>query len=410
MSSPRMTRRTLLSRAAAGAAALGTSALVARGAPGANDRISIGCIGVGGRGSMLMNDIHGLAKQHNVAITAVCDVWKVNLDAAAKRATEWFGQAPRTFTRFGDLLALDDVDAVVIATPDFGHTPILIEALRAGKDAYVEKPMSMTIDGANTALALAREKQRVVQAGTQRRSEGAFKAATRVLGTGVLGPIVRVTAAINFNEPRWARGYDDCKEADVDWDAYLFNRPKHPFDPKRLRRWHFYKDYTNGLSGLWMAHYSDAVHMITGAKYPASAVAHGGIYRWKDGREHTDTFHAVMDYPEGFLFDWGMSLTNSAGPYFTVHGPLGTYDVETSTLSGAGGAGDKKIAATRKIAPEGGESHMGNWLECLRTRKRPNADIEYGHQHAVATILAAAALETGRRHVYDAAKREMRPG
>lgn len=403
-----VTRRKFLARTTAGAAALAAGARYSRAAVGANDRISIGIIGCGGRGSQLMQDIQAVAKDRNAEITAVCDVWKVNLNNAAAKAREWFGKEPRTFTRFADLLDLKDVDAVVIATPDFGHTPIMIAALKAGKDVYVEKPMSMEIGEANEALDLARKYERVVQVGTQRRSEGRFKGAAREFATGVLGKLNRISAAMNVNHPRWARAYDDCKAADVDWDAFLFNRPKRPFDPSLLRQWHFYRLCTNGLSGLWMAHYSDAVHMVTGSKYPTSAVAHGGIYVWKDGREHADTFHALLEYPEGYLMSWGMGLGNSAGVHFTLHGTEATMDLEKWTVSGEGGVGIKKMPA-RQIKAEPNESHMGNWLDCIRSRQRPNADIEFGHQHAVATIMAAAAFETGRKQLYDAAKREMRP-
>jgi len=429
--SPFMPRRTFLKKSASaagavggalsmagmavtgGCAATGDTGLAASASAaksrrvGPNDRISIGIIGCGGRGGQLMQDIRAVAKDRNAEITAVCDVWKVNLNNAAAKAKEWSGKQPRTSTRFGDILALDDVDAVVIATPDFGHTPIMIEALKAGKDVYVEKPMSMEISKANEALDLARKYGRVVQVGTQRRSEGRFKAAAREFASGVLGKLNRISAAMNVNHARWARAYADCKQSDVDWDAFLFNRPKRPFDPSLLRQWHFYKLCTNGLSGLWMAHYSDSVHMVTGAKYPTSAVAHGGIYIWKDGREHTDTFHALLDYPEGFLMSWGMGLGNSFGVHFHLCGTDGTMDLEKWTVSDEGKVSAAK-AKSREIKGEQNESHMGNWLDCIRSRKRPNADIEYGHQHAVATIMAAAALETGRKHLYDPQKREMR--
>ncbi len=404
-----MTRRSFLATASAGAAALGTSSLIARAAAGANERIAIGMIGTGDRGSHLTNEILNLAEQHNAAIVAVCDVWKPNLDKCAARVKEKLGSEPAKFTRFQDLLAVDGLDAVVIATPDFGHAPIMIAALKAGKDVYVEKPMSIDLPEANEALDLARKHERVVQVGTQRRSEGRFKAAASEFATGVLGKLNRISAAMFVNAPRWARGFDDCKPGDVDWDAFLFNRPKVAFDPRFLRRWHLYKLCTNGLSGLWMAHYSDAVHLITGSTYPASAVAHGGVYVWEDGREHDDTFHTLIEYPEGYLMSWAMGLGNSLGVHFTLHGTAGSMDLEKWTISGTGGADPKKIEE-RKIVPQANESHMGNWLDCMRTRKRPNADIQAGHQHAVATILAAEARYGGKRMVYDPAKREIRPG
>ncbi|MBP7937798.1 MAG: Gfo/Idh/MocA family oxidoreductase [Phycisphaerae bacterium] len=427
MSDQRLTRRTFITHTRdAGLAVVGTIGLagVAGGGSGGrgtllaatqrrgigpNDRISIGCIGVGDRGfGALMQEIKGEAAKHNVEITAVCDVWKPNLERAAAKAKEWFGKEPRQFTRFGELLALKEVDAVTIATPDFAHTPIMIEALTAGKDVYVEKPMSIELAGANQALDLARKNERVVQVGTQRRSDGRFKAAAKEWASGGLGMLNRISAAMYVNQPRWARAFDDCKPADVDWDAYLLNQPKRPFDARLLRRWQMYRLGTNGLAGLWMVHYSDSVNMITGSTYPACAVAHGGRYVWEDGREHDDTFHAILEYPlgKGFLMDWAMGLGNSTGVHFTLHGAEGTMDLEAWTVSSAGGKAGRK-AETRKMKAEAGESHMGNWLECLRTRKRPNADIEYGHQHSVATILAALARETGRRQVYDPIKREI---
>ncbi|MCX8038847.1 MAG: Gfo/Idh/MocA family oxidoreductase, partial [Candidatus Sumerlaeia bacterium] len=313
-----VTRRRFLSQSSAGVAALGATALSAGRVLGANEKISIGLIGVGDRCSAHLAEIIKLSKSMNVEITAVCDVWKVNLSRAAARVKTAFGREPRQFTRFGELIALKDVDAVVIATPDYAHTPIMIAALKEKKDVYVEKPMSIEIGEANEALDLARANQRVVQVGTQYRSDGGYIAASKVVASGVLGQITRATASCNFYQPRWNRKFDDCKAEDVDWEAFLFNRPKRPFDPSLLRRWHFYRDMTNGLSGLWMSHYVDALHLLTGAKYPASAVSLGGIYVWKDGREHTDTFHTILDYPEGFLFDWGMSLTNGAGNFFRL--------------------------------------------------------------------------------------------
>ncbi len=356
-------------------------------------------------------------------MTAVCDVWKVNLDQAVAQVDKAFGKQPRAFTRFADLLALNDVDAVTIATCDSAHTPIMIAALKAGKDVYVEKPMSLSVAEASEALDLARRNERVVQVGTQNRSNGVYWAARDLLGSGVLGKISRVTAARNFNHPRWARPYDDCKEKDVDWNAYLFNQPKQSFDPKLLRRWHLYKGFTNGLSGLWGCHYIDAMHIMTGAGYPRRATALGNVYVWQDGRQHEDVFHGLWDYPEGFMYDWGMSLTNGANNYWSVHGTEGTLAAESGELgtrrwllSKDGGDPKSKVEG-RKIEGlpstynAGGmeADHFANWIDCMRTRKRPTADIAFGHQHSVATIMAAAALHEGKTYTYDPEKRQIRP-
>ncbi|MFP4057545.1 MAG: Gfo/Idh/MocA family protein [Candidatus Brocadiia bacterium] len=409
-----LSRRSFLRQGSATAALLGAGALAS--AQGANDRLAIGCVGCGGRGSALMRQVMSLAEKHNAAITAVCDVWQVNLRRAATRVEQAFGEAPRTFTRFPELTALDDLDAVIVATPDYAHTPVMISALENDKDVYVEKPMSMEIPLANKALDLARERKRVVQVGTQRRSEGRWRNAHEELKSGVLGPISRVDSANHFvSHARWARGYKHVKEEDVDWEAFLFNRPKRPFDPKLLMRWHLFKEFTNGLSGLWMAHLVDACHMVMGASTPRSAAAHGGTYVHIEDRQHCDVFHALLAYPpndlapNGFLYNWAMSITNGVGTHYTVHGTQGTLDMYSLTLSPSGGPKGSKVEK-RKIPGGPNQNHMENWLECIRSRQRPNADIQFGHQHAVATIMAAAARHQGRRMVYDPEKREMTAG
>lgn len=406
--SPSGTRRAFLKSAAAGSMVLAVTPLRLRGAEGPNERIAIGCIGAGGRGTDLMNDVLGLATTQNVQITAVCDVWRPNREAAVQRIQAAHGREPRQFTRFQDLLALDGLDAVTIATPDFSHGTILTAALRAGKDVYIEKPMTIDLASANEALDLAQSQGRVVQAGTQRRSEGRFRGAARFVATGALGQLSRVSAAMYFHEARWARDVSDCQAADVDWDAFRLHLSPRPFNARLLRQWQLFRDTSNGLPGLWMTHYADAVHLLTGATYPTSAVAHGGVYVWKDGRDTSDTFHALLEYPQGFLFDWGMGLGNSAGVHFTLHGTKGTMDLEQWTVSPEGG---RDSAIQRGPIPkEPDQSHMGNWLECLRSRRAPNADIQCGHQHAVATILAATAFETGRRQKYDPERRTISPG
>jgi len=394
---------------AAGGAALAAGFAVNRSVWGANDRLSIGMIGTGDRAGAHIADLAKLRDSHNVAITAVCDVWRPNREAAAAKVEKLFGSAPFATSRFREMLAREDIDAVVIATPDFGHTPIMIEALETGKDVYVEKPMALELDGALKAMALTREKERVVQVGTQRRSEGRWMAAHKFIAEGNLGTVSRVSASNCFNHPRWARDYSDCKREDVDWEAYLFNQPMVDFDPKLLRRWHLYKMCTNGMSGLWMVHLIDAATITMGATYPDSAVAHGGLYVWKDGREHTDVFHALLDYPEGFLFDWSMSLTNAAGSRYKIHGRYGTMDLDALTYSGEGGEQGKQIEAGT-LTPEPDQNHMANWLDCIRSRQRPNADIEYGVQHSVATIMAADALHTGLRQRYDRENRRIYAG
>ncbi|MBN1420683.1 MAG: Gfo/Idh/MocA family oxidoreductase [Planctomycetes bacterium] len=375
---------------------------------GANERISIGIIGAGGRGNYLLGEIHRAEGEMGVAVTAICDVWKTNREATAKKVQGWSGRAPFTTARYREILERKDIDAVVIATTDHAHCLILPEAIRAGKDAYCEKPMAYRISEAKEALKAVRETGRIVQIGTQRRSEGTFAAAADIVKSGVLGTVSRVTMEINFNHARWYRGYGDVREQDVDWKQFLMDRPPRPFDPFRFRCWHLFRDWTIGLSGLWMSHYIDVVNWIMDDPFPSSAVAHGGVYVWKDGRETEDTFMALLEYPKGFLATWGMGLGNESAPRFTIHGTNGTLDCEKWVLSGAGGAGSKRIKEEVKVKPKPSVNHVKNWLECMRTRLTPNADISAGFSHAVATIMASQALWKGKRIVWDREKEEAR--
>jgi predicted dehydrogenase len=380
-----------------------------RGAPGANERIRLGMIGTGDRAQALLAEITKVAKRENVQVAAICDVWTKNREATAAKIEKAFGAAPRTFTKFEELLALKDVDAVTIATPDFSHAPILLAALEAGKDVYVEKPMSLDLDAANKALDLARAKRAVVQVGTQRRSEGKCIGAAKEIASGALGKISRVSVGMHFNHARWARAYDNCQETDVDWPAFLLGKGPRPFDAKLLRRWQLYRFCTNGIAGLWLPHYADLVGMLTGAKYPSRGVSLGGNFVWQDGREHSDTFHTVLEYPEGFLFDFAMSLGNTGGTHCTVHGTKATLDVEEGTITPEGGTKEKPVEV-KKVGSVSVVSHMANWLQCLRSRERPVADIQFGQQHTVAVVLSGLAFETGLRHRYDATSRTVAPG
>lgn len=403
------TRRNFLKNASLGAAALALGPLTLRGASGANDRINLGMIGTGDRAQALLSEILRAAKSQNVQVTAVCDVWKKNRESTAARIGNASSSQPRTSSQFQELLALPDVDAVVIATPDFGHTPIMLEALAAGKDVYIEKPMSLDLNLANKALALARAKKCIVQVGTQRRSDGRHLAAAQEVASGVLGKLNRISVAVHFNHARWARPYADCLAADVDWPAFLLGQGTMPFDAKLLRRWQLYRFCTNGIPGLWLPHFADLVCFLTGTKYPSRAVSLGGTYVWQDGREHPDTFHTVLEYPEGFLFDFAMDLGNAAGSHFRLHGTEATLDMDNWIITREGSTNDKP-AEPRKITGVPVTPHMENWLECLRSRKLPAADIQIGQQQTVAVVMSALAQETGRRQQFDADKQAIVSG
>ncbi len=415
MSVPPPTRRRFLASAGsalAAGAAVSPGSLLAR-ATGANERISIGIIGAGGRGTSHLMDLAEMKDDAKVEVTAVCDVWTVAREKAGKRAEKIWGRAPRLTSHVAELLALADVDAVVIATPDFSHAPILARAVRAGKDAYCEKPMATVLAEATEALRTVEETRRLVQIGTQRRSEGRFIAAAEVARSGALGAVSRVNFEVNFNEPRWRRSPAEMSEvsgADVDWEEFLLGRKGVPFDAARFRQWQLDREFTSGIPGLWMSHFIDLVPWFLEDPYPRKVTAIGGVYFWKDGRYTSDTFHALLEYPKGFLVSFAMGLANSAGGRTTFHGTRGTLDCERWVLNGDGGTGPEKISAPRPIAPKGEVHHMRNFIDCLRSRNRPNADIHAGYSHAVATILSAEAARTGESKGFDPVKREMTRG
>ena len=396
-------RREFMTRSAIGLATLTLGSRVL----GANDRISIGVIGAGSQGQGDMRAAMGLSKDLNVEVTAICDVWRLNRESAVAAVEKQYGRKPREFVDHHDLLALDDVDAVIIATPDFHHCRMLNDAMRAGKDVYVEKPMAMFFNQAKESLEIAKQTKAVVQVGTQRRSDGRYAAGARFIRSGALGTISRVEAAWNDCGPRWKKDISNVKPEDVDWNRYLVGAKKRPFDPSRFREWQLYRDYSTGTVGLLGSHMIDVVHWFMEDSLPKSAVAHGGRYAWKE-REHEDTLYALFDYPKGFMLRYLTGLGNETGNGCYFFGTNGMFDTTTWKATGSGGRGAKQIKAEQVITAGAGTNHMRNFLECVRSRETPNASIHDGYAHSVCAIMTAMSLRTGKKIVYDHEKQELR--
>lgn len=385
---------------------MSSAAMSALAQPSASDRIRLGLIGCGGRGRDLLKMVAGSGE--NAAITAVCDVWRVNREAMAAEVEKAFGQAPFQTTKYQEVLSRKDIDAVLIATPDFTHPKILADAVEAGKDAYVEKPFATTFEEARMAYDAVKRSGRVVQVGTQRRSEAKFMAAAEAIQKGVIGKVTRVSMEYHFYEPRWRRDYHMIRAEDVDWEAFRFGgRIQGGFDPRKLREWQLFRDTTNGISGLWMTHLIDLAAWYLNDPYPKGAMAMGGVYYWKDGRQTSDVFQAMLEYAD-CLVTFAMSLTNSAGGRNLWFGTKGMLDAEANRISGDGSRDPDRVMQPYTLPlPPQVESHMANFLRCMRTRATPRASVEAGYSHAVATCMAAVSLETGRRVGYDPARREL---
>jgi predicted dehydrogenase len=392
------TRRTFLASAAA-------ARVAAAWQQSPNDRIRLGQIGCGGRSRDHLMELRRSGE--NAAIVAACDVWKVNREQRAADIQRAFGEAPRQVTKYQELLAMQDVDAVLIATPDMTHPRILADAVAAGKDVYVEKPFAVDFAEGKMAWQAVKRSKQVVQVGTQRRSDPIFVGAAKAIHDGVIGKVTRVSMEVHFQERRWRRDYENVKQEDVDWEAFQFaGRIKGPFDARKLREWQLFRETTNGIAGLWMCHLIDLAPWFLKDPYPKHAMAMGGVYLWKDGRQTSDVFQAMVEYHE-CLVTFSMSLTNGAGNRNLWFGTKGTLDIDNRTISGEGSRDPQRITAAMPLERVPVESHMANFLRCVRSRGTPRASVDEGFQHAVAGCMAGVSLETGRRVSFDRDKLEL---
>ncbi len=414
------TRRGFIASTTSGVVAAGLSARAYAKSRGANERIRIGIVGCGTRGfGSHLPGVRKHAKAVNATVAAVCDVWARPRAGAAARAKEWFGSEVAQYSDYRELLALEDIDAVMCATPDFQHARMLEDVVNAGKDVYMEKPLAMNMAELNSAYDAVKRSGVVCQIGTQRRSDPHHLGCREALKSGVLGHIGRVEQRLNRNRPNWyirLPRLKQMKKQDIDWPRFLMHRPDRPCDPLLLCGWYGYREFSTGSIGQFMSHFVDTVNMLTGSTFPTSAVAQGATFTWPDAehkfdcRDHVQT---SLIYPEGFLLHYSTNFGNSAGRNTTFYGNRGllNLDNERKPLITGDGAYDKRNAAkTTTIEPIGDGDHFGNWLSCLRTRKTPNASIDVGYQHAVACIMSDRARESGQRQVFDASKRVVKPG
>lgn len=412
---PETTRRQFLKTAAAGATTLSMAASSYARIKGANDRISIGIIGCGDRGSEAhMPGVNQYAREQNIEITAVCDPWRIQREKAAAKAKEWYGRDARQFVSYKDLLALNDVDAVMIASCDHQHTTHLEAAARAKKDVYCEKPLAKAMKPLKAACDAVKANNVVCQVGTQLRSMSSMTGARALVQSGALGKISRIEQCRNSNAPYWYRYIKEVRKEDVDWKEFLMGLPARPFDPVRYSGWYGYRETSDGPVTGFGSHYLDLIHYITGASFPTSAVCLGGVYTWKDKYNFTcpDHVQAAWIYPEGFMATYSSNFGNASGSTFRILGDQGALDLLDwdKPVFYTEGAKEGTKELKKDVEPVERPEHFLDWLQCLRSRKTPNASIDAGYQHAVACLMAVRAFDTGRRQVFDPQKREIRNG
>ncbi len=442
-------RRDFMKIATLGAAsvAIGSRAASYANILGANDRVRVGIVGYSDRcRQALIPSFMMHAKELNFDFVAVSDVWSRRRDEGAESLGKLVGHEIAKARNNEELYDRKDVDAVIIATADFQHALHGVEAVRAGRDAYVEKPMANTMEDARAILKAVEETRKIVQIGSQRRSGMNYIRANEFIKSGKFGDIVMVEMTWNVNQPgRWRRPQlvKEIRKDDTDWDRFLLNRRengrKPEWDPRKYVEFRLFWPYSSGIPCQWMSHQIDTVHWFSGFPRPRSVVANGGIYQWHDGRQNFDTMTAVFDYgplddkSRGFQVVYSSRFSNSAGGVKELYySNAGMLNLDTNKITAEGGLRTKEAAemqmqpnllsemsladATAQTpaatsANTGADNltsaHMRNWMECIRSRKTPNADIHAGYNHATAICMTIAALHTGRRVTFDDAKQEV---
>ena len=405
--STKLTRRHLLATVGTGALAFGRrSAVRAKASP--SETIGIGVLGSGNRALWLQKSI---VDAGGARIVAVCDVYKTQLARALVAA----GPDALATPDYEEVLARDDIDAVIIGTPDHWHVPMTVAALAAGKDVFVEKPLTHSLEEGETILAAASASDRIVQVGTQQRSMPQFKRAKEIIDAGTLGRIRRVRMTWNRNGiPAKGRGSfaDRPKIAaeDVDWQRFLGSAPPQPFDPYRLRQWRMFWDFGAGLLGDLMVHWLDAVVWLVGiSELPAETTAIGDSFLAEGLWEAPDTIAATFRYPSrGIHAIFEATLVNQhdrAG--LTIMGEHATIYLDRGRVELHPQPGrdiepeewlidDRERGSDAYLQPEGTLRHLENWLECIRTRSQPNAPV------------SDAVLAAGAAHLGNIAYREKR--
>jgi predicted dehydrogenase len=368
--------------------AAATTAVSASRILGANDRIRLGAIGVGGRGTY---DLGLAAKADNTQIVAVCDVYEPRL-AAVKQRLAPHGAA---YADYRELLDRNDIDAVIIASPDHWHAPMIIDSIQAGKDVYCEKPVCHSIAEGQRLLAEAAASKQIVQIGYQQRSWEHFKEAQQMIASGKLGRVALIVS-------HWYQGYrklmSNRKPADpakIDWNRFLGDAPKQPFDPIRCAYWRWFWDFGGGHLTDLFSHWVDVIHWCMGEDTPRSAQTTGARNVFPEF-ECPDTISAAYEYPGGFCVIYNGSLVGSleAGG-IVFHGSEALMRLNRSGFAywEEGAAAFEKPdlpppKASARATSDGTIAHMQNFLDCVRTRAAPNAPL-------ASSVAAARAAHIG---------------
>jgi len=404
------TRRDFLKQAALGTAAV----LVSPHARilGANDRVRVGMIGVGNRGQDLLKEAKAVP---NVDLVAMADVYSRRREEAQKMAP-----GIQTFDDHRRLLDRKDIDAVIVASPLHIHARHFLDTLAAGKDLYSEKTMTWSIPEAEQCLAAANNSGRVVQIGLQWESSGALIDAKKCIQDGMVGKVTQVESWMSRNTPhgkgQWVRAVpSDCTPQNVNWSAFLNGRPERPFDPYRLINWRLFWEFSGGNVTENMVHQIAWIMSALDLPLPTAAYMSGGVFSEKDGREVPDTIAVTLDFPPDLVVTWQSTFSNSHyGLGEHILGSDGTIEHGWGGSEMQGGeSGEFLRYHPEKVnRPEGAgmtgktpdHDHMANFIDCVRSRKTPNAPAEIGYRSAVAVHMANLSYRRRQRITLEEAK------
>jgi predicted dehydrogenase len=398
-----LSRRGFISHAAAGTA--GAFAMPAKSwarVIGANDRVRLGVIGPGSRGIGVMRFFHAHPEAQVVALN---DVYDVHL----RQAQEVVGNDVKTYRDYRQLLDASDVDAVLIATPDHWHAPQSIDAARAGKDIYVEKPLTHEIDEGYAIARAVRENNRVMQVGLQQRSGAHYRRAKEeYFDSGAIGKVTYVRTVWHGNTFHLRQPNFTAQPAGLDWEAWLGPASRRPFNAHQFYNWRSYFDFGGGTITDLFNHWIDVAHWFMGDDVPVAGTAAGGIFHYPDGRTAPDTVNVLLEYPERWTASFEATLVPGArGAFLEFAGTGGLLNITRGqyTFTPAGqGAQPVVVQAEGDLT----EAHVRDFLASVRSRTDPTSDVVSGHRSALASHLGKHAYLRKERVALDPAAERQR--